>query len=124
MATTGQKFLELAGAGSIRVTRHAQKRNQEGTGLYVSEHIARQWFQQAVLTSVDDLRGLGYRPAYQRRKDQGTTSWYFRLPIASAECFAVVQQDDDGELVWVTTYSPTLQSQHLRIHNAPQTVAA
>jgi len=125
MATSGEKFLNLAKAETLTITSHALARITEFSGFEPTQAVARAMFRRAEQLKPHEMFPLGYRPAYVRRKEQGVQSWYFRFHLFNQELIAVIQEGSEpGEYVWVTTYGITTESSHRRVFEPEVTVCA
>jgi hypothetical protein len=126
--TTGDKFLKLTSVQTLHISRHALDRIYERTGWPVSAETAERLFLRSVYTGYQELRSLGYRPAYRRRKQEGRKSWYFRFALRDIELVAVLSDEGEteaeGGLTWVTTYAETVQNEYLRLPGSRRVYAA
>ena len=115
MAITGSKFMKVSKANRMEISNHAMDRIAQHTGLRPTEALARTLFHRSRQVKAGQMRLLGYRPAYQRRKNHGQHSWYFRFVLFGEELVAVIQEGPlPGDYLWVTTYGATPQSECLR----------
>lgn len=114
---SGRKFLDLNKQAQIRFTVHALKRLSERTRVWPELVEVLELFENAQQIKYEDLLNLGYRPNYRGRKDQGQQSWYFQFKHCGIEFVAVIAtgRDDEKEMTWVTTYSPSAQTEHYRV---------
>jgi len=110
MATNGKKWLRLNKTPNLKISFHALDRLQEYTGRFFTEEEAQYLFETAEHLPVEEVRGLGYRPAYDRRLNREERSWYFRMRLGGRELIAVVGQKDLGDPAWVTTYTRNRQT--------------
>ena len=112
---TGEKFLRLNKSESLEVTKHARIRMCDACGTWVqTEEELLELFKESKQVKIDDIISLGYRPRYGSRKSRGEDSWYFRFFVNDVELIAVISKKEDNELRWVTTYSPSLQTEIYR----------
>ena len=116
MATTGGKFLRLSNATCFTISDHALLRLEEHTDMEPTRGLASVLFEHSRQVNSQEMRLLGYRPAYGRRLMRGEKSWYFRFQVFCQELIAVIGESaSPGEYVWLTTYSPNRQTELLRV---------
>ena len=107
MGISGQRFLQLSQPEVLYITEHALERIGEYGGVSMSRDEALQYLLGARQLKVDEMSRLGYRPGYDRRRECGVSSWYFRFALPGMELIAVLCEGrQPGEMVWVTTYGP------------------
>ena len=116
MAITGARFLKVSKATELEITEHALMRMQEDLGFSIPRAQAEVLFEGGRHLRHEEMQLLGYRPAYGQRLRKGVKSWYFRFVAFGRELIAVLTEGhQNGQLVWVTTYHPTRQSELLRL---------
>jgi hypothetical protein len=120
MTVSGERFLELCGARSFVISRHALGCLAKRTGRQLNREAAADLFLEAQQVTRRQMILLGYRPAYAARRSRGEDSWYFRIEVEGCEAVAVVGRGrQDGEYVWLTTYARNAQTEQLRLADWP-----
>ena len=118
MATTGTKFMQVTKATTLVITSHATQRIAQCVGIPITRGLASALFHRSRHVRYEDLYNLGYRPAYVSRMSEGERSWYFMFHLFGQELIAVLTEGDTpNEFVWVTTYAPSVQTEHYRLTN-------
>lgn len=123
---TGRKLLYVAKCEAFVITAHALARLNERTGLQLNAEQAEALFLEARQVTYQDMLLMGYRPDADGRKARGISSLYFRFVVAEREVIAVLTEERNiRTIMWVTTYAPSRQSEHLRVfrfENLPDAV--
>jgi len=116
MAISGDRFLKVTKAKSLRISRHAMDRMTQRVGVQPTRGLTAVLFNRSRQVKAPDMFLMGYRPSYGTRMAHGEKSWYFRFNFFAEELIAVIGEGDrQDEYVWLTTYALSDQSEHYRL---------
>lgn len=114
MGVTGTKFMTLTKAARLCITDHAMERIAQYAGIAPTPGLAQAFFERSIHVRHEELRAMGYRPAYGERIRHGRRSWYFQFQVFGDQLIAVLTEGDrTDEFVWVTTYGRNAQTEWL-----------